>query len=176
MRKMRLTVALALVALSAPLPAAAGVQVGEKAPAFSIRDLYHDGRVVDSAKAVAGKTTLLSFFATWCKPCLLEIPQFQDLAQRYREKGFQVILISLDRGGDAEIRDFLDRAGVAGLEVLWDEDGEAMAAYQVFGLPTNVLVDPGGLVSMAWQGYQPNRIDDLAALLEKLPGKPASPK
>lgn len=166
-------VAAAALALGLVTGVHAASKVGETAPHFAIRDLYDASRTVDSSRMLAGKTTLVSFFATWCRPCLEEIPRFREMADRYGPQGFQVVLISLDRIDAAEIRDFLKKAGISGLEILWDEDGDAAGEYGVFALPTNVVVAPSGAVAMIWQGYQPKKIAELEARLQKLAAGPA---
>jgi len=146
--------------------------VGEEAPRFTLSDLAESPKTVEAGELFAGKTTLLSFFATWCKPCEKEIPELSALAREHGRRGFQVVLVSLDHSEAEEIRAFLRGAGAGDLPALWDEEGESMGLYGVFSLPTNVLVDPAGKVLMAWQGYQEEQLRDLQSLLEKLPAKP----
>lgn len=160
---------LAAAVMFTSLPARAVPGAGEKAPQFALRDLHKASRVVESGRVLPGKTTLLSFFATWCKPCIAEIPQIRVLAGRYRARGFQVILISLDRIEEEEILRFMKKLDVSGLEVLWDEDGDAMGEYGVSSLPTNVLVGPDGNVLLSWQGDQPGRIAETESRLKQLP-------
>lgn len=151
-------------------PARAVPEAGKAAPSFALRDLYGESRVVESARLLAGKTTLLSFFATWCKPCIAEIPKFRALAKTYRDRGFQVVLISLDRTEKPDILKFMRKIDVSGMEVLWDEEGDAMEEYGVMNLPMNVLVGPGGEVVTWWQGDQPDRVAELESRLKNLPG------
>ncbi len=67
--------------------------IGQPAPVFSLQDV--SGKALDLA-AYRGKVVLLDFWATWCAPCLTEIPHFVDLQKRYRDRGVQIIGISLD--------------------------------------------------------------------------------
>lgn len=162
----------AAVALLAARPAQSVPGAGEKTPEFALRDLYKATRVVRSAQALPGKTTLLSFFATWCKPCIAEMPKFRALAVRYRDRGFRVVLISVDQIEEKELLKFMKKVDVSGMEVLWDEETDAMSEYGVFNLPTNILVGPKGTVLLSWQGDQPGRIAEVESRLKKLPVPP----
>jgi len=162
--RMLVWVALALVAAGRAhaLPA-----VGEPFPPFSARTLA-TLQVVESGELVPPDTlTLLSFFTTWCKPCEKEIPELLELMHRFGERGFRVVLVSLDQSEPEEIRAFLAKVGSGDLPAVWDEEGELMALYQVFSLPANILVDREGRVAMAWQGYLPERLQELESRLEK---------
>ena len=142
--------------------------LGEPAPGFTLRGLSEPPRRFTAPELFADKTTLLSFFATWCKPCAQEIPVLGDLARDYGGRGFQVVLISLDQVEAEEIRTFLQEVGAGGLPTLWDEDGEAMDRYGVFVLPTNVLVGPSGKVLLAWQGYDEKKLQDARRVIDQI--------
>ncbi|MBE0617419.1 MAG: TlpA family protein disulfide reductase [Proteobacteria bacterium] len=153
-------------------PAQALPGPGEPAPAFTLGELGRPEKRVDSAALFAGRTTLLSFFATWCKPCKAEIPEFQRMVAHYGGKGFQAALVSLDQLGADDVRVFLREAGAGDLPVLWDEEGDMMALYGFFGLPTNVVIGPDGIVVMSWMGDLPAKLRELDAYLEGLPAAP----
>ena len=166
MRRIMIFFVLVVACLAGPawaLPA-----VGDDAPGFTFRDLAEPPNSVESTDLFAGKTTLLSFFATWCKPCEKEMPELRALAREFQDRRFQVVFVSLDQLEADDIRTFLKDAGAEGSPALWDEDGEAMGLYGVFSLPTNVLVDFSGKVQMAWQGYQEKQLYELRGVLEKL--------
>ncbi len=105
---MRLPV-LAAVALLAALPAAAEEEVGEglPAPAFSLRTLNPevagvswvslDRFVGDEPEDPAAKVVLISFFASWCKPCRREMPFLVQLDRMYREHGLRVLGVDIDK-------------------------------------------------------------------------------
>jgi peroxiredoxin len=143
-------------------------QVGEPAPSFNALKLADLQPVRSQELLPAGTITLLSFFTTWCKPCEKEIPELLELTQRFGDRGFRVVLVSLDQSEAGEIREFLTRAGSGSLPAVWDEEGDLMALFGVFSLPANILIEQGGVVTMAWQGYLPEKLRELEARLHKL--------
>lgn len=168
-----LCLAVALLALGTP-PALALPAVGERAPRFALRPLNDNTVLVSSKGLFEGKTTLVSFFATWCKPCKEEIPELKRLAERYADRGFRVVLVCLDQFGVRDVARFLEEAGSGDLPVLWDRYGRTREAYAVGQLPTNVLVGPGEQVQKAWELYQPDQLKDLERRLNALPAAPAA--
>jgi len=138
--------------------------LGHPAPGFSRKDL--DDRVVD-LNAYRGKVILLNFWATWCGPCLTEIPQFAKWQQQYGPVGLQVIGVSMD---DTE-------APVRAANVRWKLDYPIVmgderlgAAYgDVLGLPVTFLIDPEGRVRARYQGASqlPKMQKQIEALLPR---------
>ncbi len=169
------TLCLALVLLVASANGARAMPaVGERAPRFALRPLQDNTVLVSSKRLFEGQTTLVSFFATWCKPCKQEIPELKILAERYADRGFRVVLVCLDQLGVREVARYLEEAGSGELQVLWDRYGRTREAYAVGQLPTNVLVGPDETVRLAWEMFQPEKLAELDALLEQLP-RPAEP-
>lgn len=139
--------------------------LGAPLPPFSARALDTLEEVRSEELIPDGSVTLLSFFTTWCTPCEKEIPDLLELTRRFGERGFRVVLVSLDQSEAEDIRRFLEQVGAGVLPAVWDEEGELMARYQVFSLPANLLIDRRGLVSMAWQGYLPEKLQELESRL-----------
>jgi cytochrome c biogenesis protein CcmG, thiol:disulfide interchange protein DsbE len=105
-----IAVAIALFLLSRHSALPAGVRVTNSAkhplaPEFSLPELT--GRTLDLS-AYRGKVVLLAFWATWCDPCREEIPHFVELQNKYRDRGLQIIGISMD-DEPAPVRDFYQR-------------------------------------------------------------------
>src|SRR5262249_12856342 len=90
---------------AAPEPAPAGSSIrGEAAPAFELANL--DGKKVRLAD-LKGKVVLVNFWATWCGPCLLEIPWFIEFQKQYGPKGLEVVGISMDEEGPSVVKPFV---------------------------------------------------------------------
>ena len=94
--------------------------------------------------SLKGKVILVNFWASWCAPCLQEIPDFIKVREAYHDKGFEIIGISTDDTPD-QLRDFAAKFKTN--YPLLQVTGEAEDAYgPVFGLPTSVLVARDGSV------------------------------
>jgi cytochrome c biogenesis protein CcmG, thiol:disulfide interchange protein DsbE len=165
-----LILSLLLLLFSAPighLPLAAqtanhGVGVGHSAPNFSRPDLSHRKIVLSSYR---GKVVLLNFWATWCEPCLTEMPTFVEWQKQYGSRNFQVIGISMDDAVPEVIatvsRLKLNYPVLMGDEYLGADYGG------VLGLPVTFLIDRDGKIQARYQGASLTRINsDIQNLLQ----------
>lgn len=99
-------------------------------------------------ETMKGKVVLIDFWATWCGPCVADIPQLKETYDKYRDAGFRIVGVSLDRGGKDE---FLEECGDLGVE--WPQifdgkgwDSVLAKSFNVWGIPTPVLLDRDGRV------------------------------
>ena len=121
---------------------------GRKAPDFSLKDL--SGRAVGLTD-FAGKVVLIDFWATYCIPCADAIPEIQKLYETHREKGFEVVGISVDPFVK-NVPSFVKELKV-GYTIVLDPDAKAQDAYRVRGLPETFLVGRDGALLEHWIGY-----------------------
>lgn len=91
-----------------------------------------------------GKVVLLNLWATWCAPCVEEMPALDRLQARLGGDGFEVVALSLDRGGREQVEPFFDKLGIGSLAVYLDTGGASMKALSPRGLPTSILLDREG--------------------------------
>lgn len=94
-----------------------------------------------------GRVVLVNLWATWCPPCIAEMPSLDGLAARLGSPRFQVVAVSLDRGGAGIVRRWFDRTGIRSLTLYTASAGQFVDAV----LPTSMLIDGDGRI--AWQGH-----------------------
>lgn len=153
-----------LVTLAALL-LSAFVVAGESRPAFpevSFTDL--DGRVVD-LKSYQGAVVLLNFWATWCGPCRIELPELQKLYGELGGKGFVVLAVAVDTPV-AKVRPFMDRLGLTMPPLLLDTRSQQMLGID--RIPFSILLDRETKVVQIYPGYSPEVMDDIRRRAEAL--------
>ncbi|MDA8131932.1 MAG: TlpA disulfide reductase family protein [Elusimicrobia bacterium] len=138
--------------------------VGQKAPEFSAVTL--DGRSVDLAK-LKGKVLLINFFATWCPPCMAEMPRLEkEIWRRYRaDKRFVLLAVGREHGA-AELKKFLAEKHFT-LPMAPDPKRGIYSKFAASGIPRNYLIDGGGRIVFKSLGYEEKDFASLKAALEK---------
>jgi thiol-disulfide isomerase/thioredoxin len=116
--------------------------------------------------SLRGKVVLINFWATWCTACQAEMPAIEQVWDRYRGRGLDVIAVDFREGNKAAMQRFLSQVGAKFTAAL-DPDGKIADAYGVtFGLPTSVFVDRDGTVRVIHLGQMaPDFIDQQALSL-----------
>lgn len=129
-----------------PVTKAAGIdrfKGGEAKPIKPFAFVDGQGRKVELAD-FAGRTVLLNLWATWCAPCVKEMPSLDRLQATLGGRDFQVVALSVDRGGRDTVEPFLRKLGIQNLEPYFDQPSASMSALGPRGLPTTLLVGPDG--------------------------------
>lgn len=117
-------------------------EVGKTAPDFQLKDI--NGKVVKLSD-FRGKAVVLNFWATWCPPCKVEIPWFEDLQQRYGNQGLQVVGVALDDSSDADIAKFAQDMKM-NYPVLLGKEETSDLYGGVEALPTTFYIDRNGKI------------------------------
>lgn len=102
-----------------------------------------DGKPYDLG-AFAGQALLVNLWATWCAPCVKEMPALDQAQEVLKGEGWTILPLSSDRGGKGPVEGFYERSGVKHLGVWLDPRGEAARALGARGLPTSLVVDRQG--------------------------------
>jgi cytochrome c biogenesis protein CcmG/thiol:disulfide interchange protein DsbE len=144
-----------------PGGALSDVRVGRPAPDFDVPWLS-GGRV--SLAGLAGRPVALNFWATWCPPCVLELPLLYQAEARYASEGLAVV--ALNAGQHHEyVADFMTQQGLQ-MPVAIDPDKQVYKEYGVIGLPTTVWIDGKGVVRAVKVGrLTEGEIESYVALL-----------
>ena len=119
----------------------AGIEVGDDAPDFH---LTSDAGQAIQLQDFRGKFLVLNFWATWCPPCLEELPSLNRFHERFAHKGVVVLGVSIDEDGDT-YREFLKRAGI-GFLTARDPSRRVMHRYGTYKVPETYFVDRNGKV------------------------------
>lgn len=119
-------------------------------------------------RRLPGRVVMVSFFATWCFPCLAELPTLEALQKEYGPQGFQVVLVGMDIDGARVLRPFADYYAL-NFPVLVSDEGmqKGQSAFGLIpALPATFLLDKEGRVAGAWQGMAGH--EDVSKAVEKL--------
>ena len=117
-------------------------QEGYMAPRFSLRNLKGNMEGLDDH---LGKVIVVNFWATWCVPCVKEMPSFENLYRRYRSQGLTLLAVSLDKGDSTKVQEFADKHKLS-FPILLDTKGVAEKLYPSFSIPFTYVIDKQGRV------------------------------
>lgn len=146
-----------------PPPVVAGVP----APDFTFPDL--EGNTV-SLSDYRGKLVLLNIWATWCKPCVDEMPSIEKLYSKFKDQDFEVVAVSIDSLGKKAVRPFMDFHHLT-FNALLDTKGSVQQLYRATGIPESFIINKKGIIiekvigSVDWAS--PRAFKLIQSLLEK---------
>ncbi len=159
--------ATALVAVPAPSRAAetAGKALpATKAPAATVQTLA--GKTAQLSELVAGKPSMLIFWATWCPSCRQLIPSFKATHERFRKSALRIVAVNIGIRDSLEtVREYAKENALP-YDIVFDTNQEALTAYRVSGTPTVLLLDASGEIVSREHAV------DLEAIEALLAGKP----
>ena len=142
-----------------------GVQIGFQAPDFSLPRL--DGKDPFELSALRGKVVLVSFWASWCGPCRVEVPALEEAWQRYKAKDVVIVGVSVDDTRE-DAAGFLASFPVTYPMALDRTGAQVSDSWQVFSLPTTVLIDKAGVVRRRHIGFTPRQLRETLAEMDEL--------
>jgi len=118
------------------------INVGDSAPEFRLSSL--DGKEV-SLSDLRGKVVLVHFWATWCPPCVEEMPMLDKLNREFAGKDFEILAVSVDQNGAAAVQRFMEKNKL-NLPVLLDPKSSIAGRYGTFKFPETYVLDRTGVV------------------------------
>ena len=122
-----------------------------------------------------GEYLLVNFWASWCSPCVVELPSLEKLKNRFSGKGVEVIAISLDRNKSMDqIKEFLKNRGIGNFAVYMDLDREVENNIFMRGIPTTYLLGPKGNIRYIFEGDANWDSPDSINFFERLLSSPSS--
>jgi thiol-disulfide isomerase/thioredoxin len=150
---------LALLAACGPAPKAGQVKA---APEFDLQSLDGSRTTLDSLK---GKVLIVDFWATWCGPCIKEIPEYAEFYRKNQPRGIEVVGIVMDSGSPQEINDFVREFKIPYRQLVGDDKtSEAWGVNQ--GYPTTFVIDGKGMIRTKVLGSPPDKFEKLQQVVD----------
>ncbi len=125
-------------------------EIGALAPPFEAGAL---NGTLDLAR-LRGKPIILNFWATWCEPCVTEMPYLQSLYEEYREGGLRLVAVNM--GESYRVVDSWVRQNGLSFDIAFDPDGAIAAAYRLRGQPSTFVIAPDGRITSIFYGMVMN--------------------
>jgi cytochrome c biogenesis protein CcdA/peroxiredoxin len=119
-----------------------GTNVGDIAPNFNT---FTAAGQSASLQDYRGQTVLLNFWATWCGPCRIEMPEFQDAYDAHRDDGFTILAVNNQETAQ-QVQDFADELSLT-FPLLMDLQGDIQFQYGVVNYPSTYLINPDGVIT-----------------------------
>ena len=126
-----------------PLELNTAPERGALAPDFTLQNLSGEEITLSDLR---GKMVLINLWATWCGPCRLEMPAFEDKYQELEGEGFVVLAVNFDESAE-DVADFRDELGLT-FELLLDPGGEVQKLYRNRTYPSSFFVGPDGVIQI----------------------------
>ena len=123
-------------------------EIGAPAYDFTLQDL--DGNAI-TLSDLQGRPVILNFWATWCSPCRIEMPEFQSVYENHPDGEIAIVAVNLDEPVDRVTKFFRDELGLT-FTALLDEGGIIADQYGVFTYPTTYFINEEGVVTAVHRG------------------------
>ena len=146
-----------------PVRVIGNLKMGQPAPDFTLTDLA--GHPVSLSSYRGHSAVLMDFWATWCGPCRMAMPDLQDLADKFKGRPLEILSVNQGESAD-QVRRFIEHRKYT-FHVVLDSDRAVSSEFGVEGIPTLVLVDKKGVVQWLQVGYSPGNAV-LAGVVEKV--------
>lgn len=139
-------------------------KVGQDVPAFTVKTL--DGQTIDITK-MKGKVILLNFFATWCAPCMLEMPHVEkDIWQKLKNENFIVLAVGREHSAEELIK-FNKEKGFT-FSIAPDPKRSVYSLFAKELIPRNYVIDKKGKIAFQGTGYEEKEFKSMIEKIQKL--------
>ncbi len=136
---------------------------GQLAPDFTLPDVNGQPFTLSEQK---GKVVFLDFWATWCPPCQMSVPELMKLHKEYAGKGVEIVSLSVD-DNVKKVIDFVAAKGITHRQLMV-ADSQVDRTYGVRGIPMFVIIDKEGKIQNLWTGFTPSMVDEWRSELDRL--------
>lgn len=142
---------------------------GKQAPNFKLVNL--DGKYIELSKEIGNGPILLSFWATWCKPCLEEMVEYNKIYEQYKDKGLKLLAISTDTEKSvAKVKPYVKSKEYV-FQVLFDTNGDVARKYYAQQMPYTVIINKEGNIIYSHLGYMKGDEKKAETVISELLGK-----
>lgn len=155
-----------LAALVLAAPPVAALEAGDQAPQFSAPRLVGNGQL--SLAEMHGELVYVDFWASWCAPCLVALPQLEALRQEFAGQGLAVLGVNVDREPD-RARRLVERFEL-GYPSVSDPEGRLPERFELDTMPSSFLIDRAGVVRYVHVGFRNGDLEILRARIRELLG------
>lgn len=140
------------------------IKVGQGTPHFNIKTL--DGKTIDT-KALKGKVIYLNFFATWCPPCIKELPHVEkEIWKAIKNEDFVMVAIGREHTKE-ELVKFKNKNGFT-FPMAADENREVFSKFAHQNIPRNVIIDKKGKIRYSKHGFDEEKFGEMVKLINEL--------
>mgnify|MGYP000431930219 FL=1 len=148
------------------------IESGIPAPDFTFPGL--DGKMV-SLSDYRGKVVLVNIWATWCPPCVDEMPSMEKLYRKFKGENFEIIAVSIDEPGPKAVAPFMEKTGLT-FPALIDSKGAIKPVYRITGIPESFIIDKQGILIKKIVGPVDWASPKVFRFISSLIQKPTPPK
>ncbi|WP_121612165.1 peroxiredoxin family protein [Mesobacillus foraminis] len=121
-----------------------GLEVKNRAPDFTLQTLNGDEVKLSDYR---GKKVLLNFWATWCPPCKAEMPYMQEMYDKYKKEGFEILAVNstVTEKSEKDVSEFVKKYELSFL-IPMDEKNRVSSDYEILAYPTSFFIDANGVI------------------------------
>jgi len=120
-----------------------GVDKGQAASDFTLTNMQ--GQQV-TLSSLQGQVVVLNFWATWCPPCIEEMPSMEMLYRKYKDQGLVILAVNTEEDGKELVENFLKKTPYS-FPILLDPEADVQNQFNIFRLPETVVIDRNGIVA-----------------------------